>query len=182
MATVPSYTRPIGQETADQRLVRMQAEQAQRQVDRQNARAGTAMQGTYIAPQSSTQFVNAVAAGQKPASPGYAVGQINQPLINAISDGGQFATAVRPVDQYFPMGGTSPTYKAPQQSTGFVPIANPAPSAITAGPSAMVEALRQKPNRYAGLGMGLGTNATTPQSQNVELGKTKTPSGLFQSI
>lgn len=180
MATVPSYTRPIGQETADQRLARMQAEQAQRQVDRQNARAGTALQGTYIAPQSSTQFVNAVAAGQKPASPGYAVGQINQPLINAISDGGQFATAVRPVDQYFPMGGTSPTYKAPQQSATVTPTM---PSTTgTASNTAIVDALRQKPNRYQGLGMGLSTNAATPQTQNVELGKKQTPSGLFQSI
>lgn len=51
--------------------------------------------------------------------------------------------------------------------------------------SALVDALRQKPNRYQGLGMGLGTSATLPQAKNVDLtklGQTKTPSGLFQSV
>lgn len=191
MATVPNFTKPIGMETADVRLARMQAEQAQRQVDRQNARAGTAMQGTYIAPQSSTQFVANRAAGQNPASPGYAVGQINQPLINAISDGGQYATAVRPVDQYFPMGGAQrpAQQSAPQQSYSPPQQANlarpptPDTNAITAGSSAMIDALRQKPARFEGFGMG--TNAQLPQVksnipvQNLTQGKM--PNGLFST-
>lgn len=184
MATVPNFTKPIGMETADVRLARMQAEQAQRQVDRQNARAGTALQGTYIAPQSSTQFVQNRAAGQNPASPAYAVGQINQPLINAISDGGQYATAVRPVDQFFPMGGTQrppqqQSYSAPAQANLAKPP-TPDSTAITAGPSAMVEALRQKPARFEGFGMGPAAqgpqvNSTIPVNQ---LGFKK-PNGLF---
>lgn len=35
--------------------------------------------------------------------------------------------------------------------------------------AAMVNALRQKPARYAGLGMGLGTNASMPQPSNTQL-------------
>jgi len=170
--TVPNFTKPIGQESADQRLARMQAEQAQRQVDRMNARAGTALQGTYIAPQSSQQFVQARAAGQTPASPGYAVGQINQPLINAISDGGQFATAVRPVDQYFPMNGAKPpAYNPPPPPA--MPAPAPAPlgsgmAGVVANPAtpstpAIVDALRQKPQRFAGFGMG--TPAANPQKK-----------------
>lgn len=111
MAT--DFTKPIGAETSDERLARMQAEQAQRQVDRQNARAGTALQGTYIAPESSTQYVQAKEAGQSPASPAYAVGKVNQGLIYGISDGGANASAAKPVDSLYPMagsgGGASPT-------------------------------------------------------------------------
>lgn len=47
---------------------------------------------------------------------------------------------------------------------------------------ALVDALRQKPARYQGLGMGLATNATNPQAKNLDLSKNNMPSGLFQSI
>lgn len=50
---------------------------------------------------------------------------------------------------------------------------------------ALVDALRQKPNRYQGLGMGLGTGATLPQTKTADLtklGQSNTPSGLFQSV
>lgn len=189
MATAPNFTKPIGMETADQRLSRMQAEQAQRQVDRMNARAGTALQGTYISPQSSQQFVQARAAGQTPASPNYAIGQVNQPLINAISDGGQFATAVTPVDQYFPMNGARPAYNPPPvaQSTPAIPT-NPT-QLQPPGNAAIVNALRQKPNRFLGYGMGTApstvSNTNTVAPQVAKLNNTvggipqKTPGSLF---
>lgn len=175
------------QAQADARYAAMRAEQAQRQVDRQNIRAGTALQGTYVAPQSSVDYVAALNAGQSPVAPGYATGQINQPLINAISDGGQYASTVRPVDQFFPMGGAQ---RPPQQSYSPPTSFNPAPASLAPAPAstpsnpntAIVDALRQKPARFEGFGMGLGTNATTPQVNALmpvnKLG-TKNPGGLF---
>lgn len=71
------------------------------------------------------------------------------------------------------------------QSGPVVASATPTTPNVTPNTTAMVNALRQKPMRFEGLGMGLGTNAANPQATNVNLtslGGKKTPSGLFQSI
>lgn len=57
-----------------------------------------------------------------------------------------------------PIGGVAGTM-APQANLAKPPT--PDSTAITAGPSAMVDALRQKPNRFEGFGMG--PNAQGPQ-------------------
>lgn len=78
-----------------ERLAQNQQQLWQRQQDREAARVGTRLQGTYLAPSEM--------GGQS---------AVNQPLIYAISDGGQYQNAVTPMDHMFPMarpGATSPT-------------------------------------------------------------------------
>lgn len=82
-----------------ERLAQNQQQLWQRQQDREAARVGTRLQGTYIAPEEM--------GGQS---------YVNQPLIYAISDGGQYQTAVTPMDHLFPM--SRPGGAAPGGATG----------------------------------------------------------------
>lgn len=80
-----------------ERLAQNQAQLFQRQQDREAARAGTRLQGTYTAPEA----------------PGM-VGTVNQDLVYGISDGGAHQNAVGPVDQFYPTASPAP---APSAST-----------------------------------------------------------------
>lgn len=70
------------------------------------------------------------------------------------------------------------------QSGSLAPSTAPnAPATPAAGNAAIVSALRQKPQRFAGLGMGLGTNAVNPQesiTDPTKLNQNRLPNGLFQ--
>lgn len=90
--------------TEAQRLAQNQQQLWQRQQDREAARQGTRLQGTYLAPESMG-----------------GIGAVNQPLVYAISDGGQYQNAVTPMDHMFPMNrpaGGMPS-GAPTGGTGY---------------------------------------------------------------
>jgi len=78
-----------------ERLAQNQAQLFQRQQDREAARAGTRLQGTYTAPEA----------------PGM-VGTVNQDLVYGISDGGAHQNAVGPVDQFYPTASPAPAPSA----------------------------------------------------------------------
>lgn len=101
-----------------ERLAQNQQQLWQRQQDREAARVGTRLQGTYIAPEEM--------GGQS---------YTNQPLIYAISDGGQYQNAVGPVDQYFPMAAPSGGGGGLLNAPGSLPIGAGSPSVGGAAPT-----------------------------------------------
>lgn len=128
---VPVSGAALGRETTStvaseaDRLAANQAQLWQRQQDREAIRKGTALQGTYLAPEA----------------PGVS-GAWNQPLTQAISDGGQYATAVTPVDQFFPMerpagpgggGGPAPAVAPPMAAQAPAPAAGGSGGFVTGG-------------------------------------------------
>lgn len=69
------------------------------------------------------------------------------------------------------------------QSSGMSPAPTPAATPAPAQNAAIVSALRQRPTRFAGYGMGVDTRTTTPQAGNLtQLNKSNLPSGLFQPV
>lgn len=99
-----------------ERLAQNQQQLWQRQQDREAARVGTRLQGTYIAPEQM--------GGQS---------YTNQPLIYAISDGGQYQNTVTPVDQFFPMSTPTNAGGGLLNSPGGLPMGAGTPSGTPAG-------------------------------------------------
>lgn len=134
-----------------------------------NLQAGTATDtvGNLINKPQVAGIYDPISGQTSGTGPGYVA-----PIYNRVPNAS--VTSVRP--------STLPAQPKPDTSVfGFG--GTPAGSAQNQQNTAMVNALRQKPIRFAGFGMGAA--ATTPQAQNVNLtslGGKKTPNGLFQSI
>lgn len=115
-----------------ERLAQNQQQLWQRQQDREAARQGTRLQGTYLAPSEM--------GGQS---------AVNQPLIYAISDGGQYQNTVTPVDHLFPMdrpGGASAPVGGAGYNGGGVGGATPGTGGASAGDASSGNGLVQGVN------------------------------------